>query len=358
MKTMHTIKLMLQTPLLAFALLCSLAVSAQTVTTTTNFSPGAYIPDASAAGLADTRIINTPITFVTGLKVTLKISGTFDGDLYCWLGHSTRRTVLLNRVARRSSSSLGYGDPGFNVTFDDAATNGDVHVYRLTLNGNHSPPLPGPLTNSWAPAARTNSRFSVLDTNARSAFLSSFNGLDPNGEWVLFVADVEGGDIHTLDNWGLQITGYVAPSIAAQPANQSIECSTGSATFSVSAGGTAPLAYQWWFNGAPISGQTNADLTLTNSTFASAGNYDVIITNSYGSVTSSVVTLTVVDSTAPLADVTSLPDVTGQCSATVTAPTAHDACDGLITATTTDQLSYTAQGDYTVHCNYSDSTGN
>jgi len=141
-----------------------------------------------------------------------------------------------------------------------------------------------------------------------------------------------------LDNWGLQITGYVPPSIAAQPANQTIECSTGSATFSLSAGGTAPLNYQWRFNGAPLPGQTDAALTLTNAAFANAGNYDVVVTNNYGSITSSFATLTVVDTTAPLADVIALPDVSGQCSAAVTAPTAHDACDGLITATTTDPL--------------------
>src|SRR5258708_17226831 len=214
MKTKHTIRLMLQTQLLAFALVCGLSASAQTVTTTTNFSPELYIPDASASGLADTRIIQTPVTYVTGLKVTLKITGTFDGDLYCWLGHSSGRSVLLNRVGRRSSNSLGYGDEGFNVTFDDAATNGDVHVYRLNLTGNNSIPISGPLTNTWAPDGRVTSPFSVLATDDRSTFLSSFNALDPNGQWVLFVTDVEAAGTHTLDTWGREITGSVRPGIA------------------------------------------------------------------------------------------------------------------------------------------------
>src|SRR6266853_1242543 len=154
MKIKHSIKLMLQIPLLAFALVCGLAASAQTVTTSTNFSPGAYIPDASASGLADARIINTPVVYVTGVKVSLKITGTYDGDLYCWLSHSSGRTVLLNRVGRRASSSLGYGDEGFNVTFDDAATNGDIHIYRRTLSTNESMSISGALTNVWAPDGR------------------------------------------------------------------------------------------------------------------------------------------------------------------------------------------------------------
>jgi subtilisin-like proprotein convertase family protein len=68
------------------------------------------------------------------------------------------------------------------------------------------------LTDSWAPDARVASPTNVLDTDARSAFLGSFNGVDPNGEWVLFVADMEAGDIYTLDSWGLEITGDTAPT--------------------------------------------------------------------------------------------------------------------------------------------------
>jgi hypothetical protein len=102
-----------------------------------------------------------------------------------------------------------------NLIFDDAATNSDIHVYRPS----HRQPghtLPGPLTGSWAPDARVTSPTNVLDTDARSAFLGSFNGVDPNGEWVLFVADMEGGDIHFLESWGLEITGDTALTVAQQ----------------------------------------------------------------------------------------------------------------------------------------------
>src|SRR5437899_1929091 len=126
-----------QTVLLALALATGLTASAQTITTLTNFNVGTMIPDASPSGVASAKIVSTPITYLTGVKVSLKASGTFNGDLYCYLTHSSGYTVLLNRAGRRSSSSLGYGDHGFDVKFDDAATNGDVHVYRLTLNGSN-----------------------------------------------------------------------------------------------------------------------------------------------------------------------------------------------------------------------------
>ena len=45
----------------------------------------------------------------------------------------------------------------------------------------------------WVADGRTNRPTEVLDTDARPALLSGFNGLDPNGNWTVFVADVAGG---------------------------------------------------------------------------------------------------------------------------------------------------------------------
>ena len=87
------------------------------------------------------------------------------------------------------------------------------------------------------------------------------------------------------------------PGIAQQP--QSVTTNAGAAVaFSVTATGSAPLAYQWRFGGSPISNGTNTTYTLAAATTNNAGNYDVIVTNSSGTVTSSVAVLTV---TAPSA---------------------------------------------------------
>src|SRR6185436_6683667 len=50
----------------------------------------------------------------------------------------------------------------------------------------------------------------------------------------------------------------------------------------VSAAGTAPLTYQWRFNGAIIPGATNATLNLPNVQPVSAGSYSVIVANKWG----------------------------------------------------------------------------
>ncbi|MGB9461893.1 MAG: immunoglobulin domain-containing protein, partial [Candidatus Acidiferrum sp.] len=83
------------------------------------------------------------------------------------------------------------------------------------------------------------------------------------------------------------------PTIAAQPASQAVAVGQ-AVTFSVTAAGTAPLTYQWLKNNAIISGATTASYT-TPATVASdnGAKFDVLVSNSVGSVVSAMATLTV-----------------------------------------------------------------
>lgn len=63
--------------------------------------------------------------------------------------------------------------------------------------------------------------------------------------------------------------------------------------FAAAASGTIPLSYQWTFNGSPIAGATNDTLTLNSAALTNAGNYQVVVTNRYGAISSSVAALTV-----------------------------------------------------------------
>jgi formylglycine-generating enzyme required for sulfatase activity len=80
------------------------------------------------------------------------------------------------------------------------------------------------------------------------------------------------------------------PSIVIQPTSQTAQAGS-SATFSVTAYGNPSPNYQWQFNGQNLASQTAASLSLTNVQFANAGGYLVIVTNTYGSVTSATATL-------------------------------------------------------------------
>ena len=100
--------------------------------------------------------------------------------------------------------------------------------------------------------------------------------------------------------------------------------------------------------------------TTDPTSYSAQGTYTITWTYDDGNGNTSTQNQTVIvdDVTAPVADVTNLPDVTGECSATATAPTATDNCEGSITATTTDPTSYSAQGTYTITWTYDDGNGN
>src|SRR5581483_3283856 len=87
--------------------------------------------------------------------------------------------------------------------------------------------------------------------------------------------------------------GPFPPFIETQPAGQTV-VEGNSVAFSVSAGGTPPLSYQWTFNNSNIPGATNSFLCLTNVHPSQAGNYAVKVASILGNVTSSNAVLAVI----------------------------------------------------------------
>lgn len=84
----------------------------------------------------------------------------------------------------------------------------------------------------------------------------------------------------------------------------------------------------------------------------------LIVSDSYGGTGMDSVTITVLDVTAPVPDSASLPQITGDCSVSINEPpTATDSCMGMIVGTT-DSLTFTTPGTYTVVWSYDDGNGN
>src|SRR6266436_3786817 len=89
------------------------------------------------------------------------------------------------------------------------------------------------------------------------------------------------------------MTNPVPPSVSVQPANAAVNAGQ-TATFVTSATGTSPISYQWRKNGASIPGAMASSYTTPATTLADNGaKFDVVVSNSAGSVTSSPATLTV-----------------------------------------------------------------
>ena len=94
------------------------------------------------------------------------------------------------------------------------------------------------------------------------------------------------------NKWGVLITVNGPPSIVAQPQSQAVT-SGDSVAFSVTASGTPPLNYQWFFNGQPIRAATGSSYSIAEVQTNQAGAYTVGVSNSYGSVLSAPATLVV-----------------------------------------------------------------
>jgi len=94
-------------------------------------------------------------------------------------------------------------------------------------------------------------------------------------------------------NWLMTSYAPSGPIIVASPQSQTVSAGQ-SATFTVVAGGSAPLIYQWYFNtNSPVASATNSTLILTSVQATNAGTYSVVVSNSVSAAASSAATLTI-----------------------------------------------------------------
>ena len=93
-----------------------------------------------------------------------------------------------------------------------------------------------------------------------------------------------------LASIGIANPAWSGLRITQPPAHQPVSLGA-DVTFEVGAIGSAPLAYQWRRNGNDVTDATNSSLAILNVHDTNAGNYTVVVTDSSGSVTSSVARL-------------------------------------------------------------------
>jgi hypothetical protein len=144
-----------------------------------------------------------------------------------------------------------------------------------------------PLTYQWffqnSPlAGRTNVSLLVSDAVTNNS-----------GSYYLIVSNYLGAATTAVATLSVDAPSY--PTILLQPFGESV-AQGGFFSMVVAALGTQPLCYQWNFNGVPIISATNSSLTFAAVDATNAGAYQVVITNTAGSVSSLPATLTVTQS--------------------------------------------------------------
>jgi autotransporter-associated beta strand protein len=121
-----------------------------------------------------------------------------------------------------------------------------------------------------------------------------FNAASYSGNFSSFILPQLSGlgwNTSSLTN-GILMVGPTAPQILADIPSSVTLVAGQTYTYSIGVNATAPYSYQWFTGGTAIPGETGSTLTLTAAR-PGIYTYDVIITNAYGTISSSVSTLTV-----------------------------------------------------------------
>jgi glucose/arabinose dehydrogenase len=128
--------------------------------------------------------------------------------------------------------------------------------------------------------------------------ISSLVDIQVHTDGSLYYLARGGGEVFRV-----QFTASTAPSISSHPANVTVAAGQ-SASFTVAASGTAPLAYQWQRNGVNIANATSPTFTLTTTAADNGAMFRAVVSNAAGSVTSNAATLTVLSNSAPTGTIT------------------------------------------------------
>ncbi|MEO5802294.1 MAG: immunoglobulin domain-containing protein, partial [Verrucomicrobiota bacterium] len=217
-----------------------------------------------------------------------------------------RRLPALGNAGMRSSwtiTNLTQGTYYWSVQAID-------HTFAGSAFANEQSIILGPIIttqpqNQTVFAGQTAS-FSITATGTTSpSYLWRFNGTNISlatsatfvltnaqfanqGNYSVIVSDQLG----SVTSSNAFLTVNSPPLITVQPQNQ-VAILSNNAAFTLSVTGSVPFGYQWQFNGANLNDATNAALTLSNVQYSQSGNYSALVSNPFGSVTSSIASLIV-----------------------------------------------------------------
>ena len=204
------------------------------------------------------------------------------------------------------SYTLSGDNPNVVLVFSDTGTtttaNANAHIYAKTI----APPSITSSPQSLSIPAGSSANFNVAASGASTltyqwyfnvSQISGANGTSftitntsttNSGTYSVVVANGVGAVLSVPAT--LTVSG--PPSITIQPTNQNVLVG-GTASFSVTASGFAPISYQWRSNSVNLLNATNTTYTIQKVVTNDVASYSVVVTNLAGGVTSSNALLTV-----------------------------------------------------------------
>ncbi|HWN94819.1 MAG TPA: lamin tail domain-containing protein, partial [Methylomirabilota bacterium] len=213
--------------------------------------PSAADGNLSGTGISLQRVValnfgNDPVNWIAGTPTPAAANGAAATPPPAITLQPTNRTVAA----------------GAPVTFVAAASGSPPLQYQWRFNGVDVPNA-------------TNASYTVFGAQFAQA-----------GGYAVRVVNVAGAALSATAVLAIQS----APQILFHPQDRNV-ATGGLAVFSVGARGTAPLEYRWFKDGAAVGGATQPTLVLNNVQAPNLGSYFVIVSNAFGSITSSVASL-------------------------------------------------------------------
>ena len=224
-----------------------------------------------------------PITYQwrkDGVNLSGGTSATYTINPTQALSAGSYDVVVVNPYGTATSSqALLNVNTGVTITTQPVSLTvnpGTLATFAVTATGTE------PLTYQWKKggvsiAGATNATYTIDPVQGGDA-----------GSYSVSVTNVVG----SVSSSSAVLSVNVAPSITLQPVNASV-VSGGTAVFSVTATGTAPLSYQWRKDGVNLVGETSTSYRISPAWSAHEGSYTVVVSNVAGEVTSTAAALVV-----------------------------------------------------------------
>ncbi len=229
------------------------------------------------------------------------------------VNNSTATSFQWRKDGNNISGATGTSYNLFNVQFSDAGNYsvfvsdaiGGITSSNALLQVGLAPALTGQ-TGNLSVTQGQSANFSVTAAGSPLNYFWKKNGIFITGQTntsLNFASAVAtnaatytcqvSNFLGSVTSTGAVLAVAYPPIISTPPASQTIGIGS-NFTVSVTAAGNPAVAYQWRTNGLLIAGAIASSYTVTNAQTSDAADYDVIITNSVGSITSSVATVSVV----------------------------------------------------------------
>jgi hypothetical protein len=242
------------------------ALFSVTATGTAPLSYQWFVNGTASGTNSSTFSIAQTTTAQNGAHIDVKVSNA--------TGSVTSATAVLTVTAEATAPAITQQPANTTVTAGQSAT------FTVTATGT------APLTYQWFLNG------SAAGTNSNTYTISQTTVGQTGAQIHVKVTNAAGSATSNTVTLTVNAAAPTAPTITTQPTNATVTAGQ-SATFAVTATGTAPLTYQWFLNGTAAGTNSNT-YTISQTTLGQTGaQIFVTVTNTAGHVTSQTVTLTV-----------------------------------------------------------------